>query len=127
MKASSVTKARPGGLGIAQLHSRISEKHRVGRAEQSELPPAPPLYALPSHEHCLRKVDHDDNEHAALNAFNELWRTKFAHDSLLVFSTGRSHHLYEELRVRTLPVYAPLDQQRQSSRLGYLCSLFDPR
>jgi len=47
-------------------------------------------------------VDHDDKEHAALKAFNELWKSKFAEDSLLVFSTGRSHHLYEELRVRDL-------------------------
>ena len=47
-----------------------------------------------------RQVDHDDKEHAALKAFNELWKSKFAHDSLLVFSTGRSHKLYEELRVR---------------------------
>jgi hypothetical protein len=50
-----------------------------------------------------RQVDHDDKEHAALTAFNELWKSKFAHDSLLVFSTGRSHHLYEELRVRSSP------------------------
>ena len=53
--------------------------------------------------HVLRlrhQVDHDDKEHAALKTFNELWKSKFAEDSLLVFSTGRSHHLYEELRVR---------------------------
>ena len=48
-------------------------------------------------------MDHDDKEHAALKAFNELWKSKFAEDSLLVFSTGRSHHLYEELRVRDSP------------------------
>jgi hypothetical protein len=45
-------------------------------------------------------VDHNDKENAALNAFNKLWETKFAKDSLLVFSTGRSHALYTELRVR---------------------------
>ena len=45
------------------------------------------------------QADHDDKEHKALNAFNELWRSKFAHDSLLVFSTGRSHALYSQLRV----------------------------
>jgi sucrose-6-phosphatase len=44
-------------------------------------------------------VDHDDKEHAALNKFGQLWKDKFAADSLLVFSTGRSHALYEELRV----------------------------
>lgn len=45
-------------------------------------------------------MDHDDKEHEALNAFGQLWKDKFAADSLLVFSTGRSHALYEELRVR---------------------------
>lgn len=44
-------------------------------------------------------MDHDDKEHAALNKFGQLWQDKFAADSLLVFSTGRSHALYEELRV----------------------------
>lgn len=48
------------------------------------------------------QVDHDDKAHQALNAFSSLWKEKFASDSLLVFSTGRSHALYEELRVRTL-------------------------
>lgn len=46
------------------------------------------------------QADHDDKEHKALNAFNELWRSKFAQDSLLVFSTGRSHALYTQLQVR---------------------------
>lgn len=46
------------------------------------------------------QVDHNDKENKALNAFNELWESKFAKDSLLVFSTGRSHALYSELRVR---------------------------
>eukprot|EP00884_Botryococcus_braunii_P008077 jgi/Botrbrau1/17270/Bobra.0015s0028.1 len=43
-------------------------------------------------------VDHDDPANASLNAFNELWRSKFAHECLLVFSTGRSHALYSDLR-----------------------------
>ncbi len=47
-------------------------------------------------------MDHNDKEHAALNAFGQLWKEKFAEDSLLVLSTGRSHALYEELRVRLL-------------------------
>jgi sucrose-6-phosphatase len=51
------------------------------------------------HATCVQ-VDHDDKEHAALNKFGQLWKDKFAADSLLVFSTGRSHALYEELRVR---------------------------
>lgn len=48
---------------------------------------------------CTLQVDHDDKEHAALNRFGQLWKDRFAADSLLVFSTGRSHALYEELRV----------------------------
>ena len=45
-------------------------------------------------------VDHDDKTHAGLKEFNALWRDNktFADDSLLVFSTGRSHALYQKLR-----------------------------
>lgn len=46
------------------------------------------------------QVDHNDKDNKSLNAFNELWESKFAKDSLLVFSTGRSHALYSDLRVR---------------------------
>ena len=49
----------------------------------------------------MLQVDHEDKQNAALNAFNELWKSKFAEDSLLVFSTGRSLALYNELRVCT--------------------------
>lgn len=34
-----------------------------------------------------------------MRAFNDLWQQHFASDSLLVFSTGRSRHLYEALKV----------------------------
>ncbi|KAK9799820.1 hypothetical protein WJX73_004740 [Symbiochloris irregularis] len=43
-------------------------------------------------------VDHNDLEHKQLKAFNSLWSSHFAKDSLLVFSTGRSHSLFIELR-----------------------------
>ena len=48
------------------------------------------------------QVDHNDKENRALLEFNDLWQRSFSKDSLLVFSTGRSHALYEELRVRRL-------------------------
>lgn len=54
---------------------------------------------------CLQ-VDHDDHDNAALTAFNQLWESKFAKDSLLVFSTGRSHALYTDLRV--MQIHSPL-------------------
>ncbi len=65
------------------------------------------------------QADHDDKEHKALIAFNELWRAKFAHDSLLVFSTGRSHALYKKLQACT-----PKQQQQPGSQglLACFCS-----
>lgn len=53
-------------------------------------------------------VDHNDKEHAGLQEFNNLWRDSFSEDSLLVFSTGRSHALYEQLR-REVPALAVPD------------------
>lgn len=49
------------------------------------------------------QVDHDDKDNKSLLAFNELWESKFRKDCLLVFSTGRSLKLYNELRVCSLP------------------------
>ena len=53
-------------------------------------------------------VDHDDKECKGLQEFNALWQEKLSKDSLLVFSTGRSHALYEQLR-KEVPALAVPD------------------
>ena len=72
-------------------------------------PPCPPPQTSPSPPPPLppaSQVDHADPAHTALHAFNDLWDAHFAADSLLVYSTGRSHALYEQLR-REVPALRP--------------------
>jgi sucrose-6F-phosphate phosphohydrolase len=52
------------------------------------------------------QVDHTDPYHTALLRFNNLWAAEYAHNSLLVFSTGRSPHKYEELH-QQVPLLTP--------------------
>lgn len=51
-------------------------------------------------------VDHSDHSFPTLLEFDRLWLSKFAHDSRLVFSTGRSLALYTELR-NSAPLLTP--------------------
>lgn len=51
-------------------------------------------------------VDHNEPSHAALLNFNCLWAAEYAHNSSLVYSTGRSLQRYLELR-KEVPLLTP--------------------
>jgi hydroxymethylpyrimidine pyrophosphatase-like HAD family hydrolase len=63
------------------------------------LPRGPPRFTLVS-DLDGTLVDPSDPTHAALRRFNAIWEKHCAADCRLVYSTGRSHKKFQELRVR---------------------------
>jgi len=51
------------------------------------------------------QVQNEDLSHERLQMFNRLWTINFSHDSLLIFSTGRSPNLFCQLWVSAAARY----------------------
>lgn len=59
-----------------------------------------PLSCIPPLSPITAQVQNEDLSHEKLQMFNKLWTINFSHDSLLIFSTGRSPNLFCQLWVR---------------------------
>ena len=65
-------------------------------SSMASLPVAPRSMIVSNLDHTM--VDHANADNVSLLRFNALWAANYYHDSILVFSTGRSLTLYKELR-----------------------------
>eukprot|EP01026_Neomeris_dumetosa_P061662 TRINITY_DN58218_c0_g1_i1.p1 TRINITY_DN58218_c0_g1~~TRINITY_DN58218_c0_g1_i1.p1 ORF type:complete len:298 (-),score=43.11 TRINITY_DN58218_c0_g1_i1:262-1107(-) len=68
----------------------------IGRSKQNNKEKGLQCVLVSDLDHTM--VDHDDPKHTRLLAFNEIWKEKFAKNSMLIFSTGRSPILYKDLK-----------------------------
>ncbi|KAL2631682.1 hypothetical protein R1flu_016368 [Riccia fluitans] len=66
--------------------------------------PVPKFMIVSDLDHTM--VDHEDKEYTSLLRFNALWEAHYRHNSRLVFSTGRSLVLYNQLR-QEVPLLTP--------------------
>jgi hypothetical protein len=113
-RSGSARSARRNVQGkLAADRSRAAPAGACRSSTAALLPSPPPA-----------QVDHNDGTHDKLRAFNRLWLSEFAADSLLVFSTGRSPELFHELAVRCL---APPRQKHKHSAWIMHCTAAQQR